>query len=48
MYVCRFSCDEGVTWKTYNIFDNDNPDDPDQLYVVGMFTELGEKVTHAT
>lgn len=31
-----------------NIFDDDNPDDPDQLYVIGMVTELEEKVVHAT
>ena len=48
MWIFRFSCDEGVTWNTYDIFDDDNPDEPDQLYVVGMFTELGEKVVHAT
>ena len=47
-YTCRFSCDEGVTWYTYNIFEDDNPDEPNHIYTVGMFTELGEKVVHAT
>ena len=46
--LCRFSCDEGVNWYTYNIFDDDDPDNPDQFHTVGMFTELGEKVVHAT
>ena len=48
MHVHRFSCDEGLTWNTYKIFGDDSPDEPDQIYVVGMFTELGEKVVHAT
>ena len=47
--LCRFSCDEGVNWHTYNIFDDDDDsDEPDRVYPVGMFTELGEKVVHAT
>ena len=43
----RFSCDEGLTWNTYNIFGNE-PGEPHHLYIVGMFTEYGERAIHAT
>jgi len=45
--LLRFSCDEGVTWNTYDIFGED-PNDPERMNVVGMFTELGERAVHAT
>ena len=46
-YIYRFSCDEGLTWNTYNMFGDDH-DDPEHIIIVGMFTELGEKAVHAT
>ena len=42
----RFSCDEGLSWNTYDIFGD--PGDPERVRIYGMFTELGEKVVHAT
>ena len=43
----RFSCDEGLTWNTYKIF-GDEIGEPTRLYIVGMFTEYGERAVHAT